>query len=241
MNNPSVLALWLTRFNIRELVLLIIIVTFGFGWFSSEQRAERERRLREMHLKYSDEELHRAKEELRDQIRGVQPDRTRSFWSADLEGSNLAGMTIASNSNAFQRASFRKCDLADAVLEGGGSSFQFAHFDAAKLVGANLKGGAASFHLASFAEANLTDATLTGGSASFQGASFEDALLLGATLSGNFQNVNLSGARLESANLTAIDGSNLASCHFKVPPTFDARTKFPIGFDPVEQLWRRVE
>ena len=93
----------------------------------------------------------------------------------------------------------------------------------------------------SFVEADLTGATLTGGGASFQNATFEKAILIGATLSGNFQLVNFSGARLEGADLSAIAGNNLASCYFKEPPTYDARTKFPAGFDPVERSWRRVK
>ena len=48
----------------------------------------------EEYLRYAEEELRRARDELRDQLRGLRPDRARSFWEADLEGSNLAGMTI---------------------------------------------------------------------------------------------------------------------------------------------------
>ena len=74
----------------------------------------------------------------------------------------------------------------------------------------------------------------------FQRGSFEDASLIDARLSGSFQSVNLSGARLEAADLSAIARDDLASCYFKVPPTYDARTKFPPGFDPVERSWKRV-
>jgi uncharacterized protein YjbI with pentapeptide repeats len=211
------------------------------GWVASEQRADRERRRQEQHLRYAYEELGRARDALQDQQRVQRPDRARSFWDADLEGSNLAGMTIASDSNAFQRASFRKCRLEGATLEGGGSSFQLARFDAAKLERANLKGGGASFQASSFVGADLTGATLTGGPVSFQGASFEDAILIGAKLSGNFQGVNISGARFEAADLSAITRDNLSSCYFKAPPSYDARTKFPPGFDPIERSWRRVE
>jgi uncharacterized protein YjbI with pentapeptide repeats len=241
MTNSSVLSLWLTRFNIRELVLLIAIVMLGYGWISSEQRADRDRRLRANQLRHAELELVRARDDLRNQSRGPQPDRNRSFWEADLEGTNLTGMMIASKSNAFQRACFRKCVLVDAVLEGGGSSFQRAQFDGGNLVRARLKGGTGSFQKASFAAADLTDATLAGESGSFQGASFEDAVLVHATLSGNFQSVNFSGARLESAELSAIEAGNLASCYFKIPPTYDAKTKFPAGFDPVEHLWTIVK
>jgi len=234
-------ARWLPRFSVRELFFLILLVAFVVGWVSSEQRADRERRLQEQRLRYAEEELRRARHELRDQMRGPRPDRSRSFWEADLEGSNLAGMTIASDGNAFQRASFRKCRLEGSTLEGGVASFQFARFDAAKLARACLKGGVSSFQESSFVGADLTDATLIGGSASFQHASFEEAILIGAKLSGNFQGVNISGARLEAADLSAIDRDDLASCYFKKPPTCDARTKFPHGFDPVERSWRRVE
>ena len=248
VTESSTPARWLPRFSIRGLFFLILLVALLLGWVSSEQRvkqeqqrADRERRMQEQRLRYAELEFERARDELRDQQRGPRPDRARSFWEADLEGSNLAGMTIASDSNAFQRASFRKCRLEGAKLEGGDASFQFARFDAAKLARAYLKGGVASFQESSFVGADLTGATLIGGSASFQNASFEEAILIGAKLSGNFQVVNISGARLEAADLSAIARDNLASCYFKEPPTYDARTKFPPGFDPVERSWRRVE
>jgi Pentapeptide repeats (8 copies) len=243
MAEPSAPARWLPRISIRGLCLLILLLALLLGWVSSWQRAERERRLRESQLHYAEEELRRAKDELRDQLRRQVPrsDRTRSFWEADLEGSDLAGMTIASNSNAFQRASFRKCRLESATLQGGDASFQLARFDGARLARAYLKGGSASFQASSFAGADLAGATLTGGTSSFQGSSFEDAILIGATLSGNFQGVNISGARLEAADLSAIVPADLASCYFKEPPTYNPRTKFPPGFDPSERLWSRVE
>jgi uncharacterized protein YjbI with pentapeptide repeats len=231
----------LPRFSVRGLFFLILLVALGLGWFSSQRSAERERRQHEQRLRYADEELRRARDELQGQMRGSRPDRARSFWEADLEGSNLAGMTIASKKNAFQRASFRNCRLEGATLEGGDASFQLARFDAAKLARARLKGGGSSFQMSSFVGADLTGATLAGGGASFQGASFEGAILVGAKLIGNFQIVNISGARFEAADLSAIGPDDLASCYFKEPPTYDARTRFPPGFDPVERLWRRVD
>jgi uncharacterized protein YjbI with pentapeptide repeats len=234
-------ARWHPRLSIRGLYFLILLVALLLGWVSSQQRAERERRQQEQRLRYAEEELRRARDELQDQMRGPRPDRARSFWEADLEGSNLAGMTIVSNDNAFQRASFRKCRLEGATLGGGVSSFQLARFDAAKLARACLKGGGSSFQASSFVGTDLTDANLIGGPSSFQGASFEKAILIGAKLSGNFQGVNISGARLEAADLSAIARDDLASCYFKDPPTYDARTKFPPGFDPAERSWRRAE
>lgn len=241
MAESSVPARWRPRFSVRGLLFLIVLVAVGLGWVSSQRSADRERRQYEQRLRYAEEELRRARDELQDQLRGPRPDRARSFWEADLEGSKLTGMTIASDGNAFQRASFRECSLEDAKLEGGASAFQFARFDAAKLARACLKGGIASFQASSFVGADLTGAILTGEGNSFQGASFEDANLIGATLSGSFQGANISGARCEAADLSAIAGDDLASCYFKEPPTYDARTKFPPGFDPAEHLWRRVE
>ena len=229
------------RFSVLGLIFLILLIALGLGWFASQRSAGRERRRHDQRLRYAEEELRRAKDELKDQIRGPRPDRARSFWEADLEGSNLAGMTIASKENAFQRASFRDCRLEGATLEGGDSSFQFARFDAAKLARARLIGGVSSFQMASFVEADLTGATLAGGPASFQGASFERAILVGAKLIGNFQSANISGARFEAADLSAIRRDDLAGCYFKEPPTYDARSKLPPGFDPVERLWKRVE
>jgi type II secretory pathway pseudopilin PulG len=241
VTDPSTPARWLPRVSIRGLLFLILLAALLFGWRASEQRAQRERRQQEHRLRYAEEELRRARDELQDQQRGPRPDGARSFWDADLEGSNLAGMTIASDQNAFQRASFRKCHLEGATLQGGAASFQLARFDAAKLARACLKGGASSFQASSFVGADLTGATLIGGSSSFQQASFEDAILIGAKLSGSFQLVNISGARFEGADLSAIAHDDLASCYFKDPPTYDAKTKFPPGFDPADRSWRRVE
>lgn len=230
----------LPRFSVRGLFFLILLIALGLGWFTARRSAERQRRMQEYRLRYAEEELRRARDEFRDQSRGPRPDRARSFWEADLQGSNLAGMTITSNENAFQRASFRDCRLEGATLQGGDSSFQLARFDAAKLAKAHLKGGRASFQESSFVGADLTGATLHGGPSSFQGASFEGAILVGAKLSGNFQGVNISGARFEAADLSAITRDDLATCYFKEPPTYDARTKLPPGFDPVEALWRKA-
>ena len=65
--------------------------------------------------------------------------------------------------------------------------------------------------------------------------------MVGARLSGSFQGANISGARLEGADLSAVDSDDLAICNFDKPPTYDEKTKFPSGFDPVEQFWQRRE
>ncbi|WP_165075651.1 pentapeptide repeat-containing protein [Paludisphaera rhizosphaerae] len=231
----------LPRFTVRGMIFGVLFLAVVLGWIASVRRADWQRSMFAEHMQYADEELRRARDQLQQLKRGPQPDRTRSFWEAGLEGSNLSGMTIASRENAFQRASFRNCRLEDATLAGGDSSFQLAHFDGAKLTRASLKGGSASFQDASFAGADLTGATLAGGGSSFQRASFEGAILIGATLSGDFAVANLSRAKFESADLSALIRADLNSCYFKEPPTYNAATKFPPGFDPVARLWRRVE
>ncbi|MCC7336751.1 MAG: pentapeptide repeat-containing protein [Pirellulaceae bacterium] len=237
-----------SQFSNRGLLLLIVIVAMSCAWYSSLRHADvalqlsyRTQRLQMQHLEYYKGELGRAKSQLSDQLRGKRPDSSRSFWESDLDGMNLMGMTIASSLNAFQRASFRNCNLENATLQGGDSSFQFACFDEANLTGASLFGGPSSFQLATFIGADITDATLTGTAASFHGASFEDATMVGARLSGSFQGASISGARLEGADLSAVDSDDLASCCFDKPPTYDAKTKFPQGFDPVEQFWQSSE
>jgi hypothetical protein len=150
MAGSSAAASRLPRLSIRGLFFLILLVALLLGWVSSEQRSTRDRQQQEQRLRYAEEELRRARDDLQDRLRGLRPDRARSFWEADLEGSNLAGMTLVSHSNAFQRALFRECRLEGATLEGGGSSFQLAHFDAAKLARAYLKAGVSSFQASSF-------------------------------------------------------------------------------------------
>ncbi len=230
----------LPKYSTRSLFVLLFIVAILFGWFNSVRQARRERNLLSTRVEYAEQELQRKTDELQRLRKGITPDETRSFWQAGLEGTNLASMTITSYSNAFQRASFSECNLRDASLSGGGSSFQEARFDGANLQGATLVGGSASFQAATFVKSDLTRAKLTGGPASFQQASFEEATLVDAVLVGNFQRVNLNGAKLNGADLSGIAGSDLETCYFKDPPTYNAQTKFPTGFDPAQQQWRKV-
>ena len=230
----------LPKYSTRSLFVLLFIVAILFGWFNSVRQARRERYVWSRKAEYAEQELQRKTDELQRLRKGVTPDETRSFWQAGLEGTNLASMTISSYSNAFQRASFADCNLRDASLSGGGSSFQEARFDGANLQGATLVGGSASFQAASFVKSDLTRAKLTGGPASFQQASFEEATLVDAVLVGSFQRVNLNGAKLSGADLSGIASSDLETCYFKQPPTYNAQTKFPAGFNPAQQQWRKV-
>jgi Pentapeptide repeats (8 copies) len=229
------------KFSSRTLFGVVALVALISGWFSTWQKADRASRMHEQQLLYAEQELERARDQVRDLTRGKQPNPARSFWEAELEGSNLTGMTITSTENAFQRASFRNCGLEKATLKGGGASFQFACFDDADLAQATLIGGGASFQGSTFVRDELTGATLAGGPGSFQSVSFEDAILVGAKLEGSFQATNISGAKFEGADISAIGCDDLNSCYFKSPPTYNAATKFPKGFDPREQLWRWSE
>jgi uncharacterized protein YjbI with pentapeptide repeats len=219
--------------------MLMLLAAVLLGWRSSLQRGAQQLKRQEIRLQYAEEELRRARDLLRDRNR---PNRvvSRVLDETVLDGANLRGVTIASSENAFQRASLRNCNLTTAVLEGGDSAFQLAHFDGARLVHARLKGGFASFQEATFNNANLTDAVLLGRGSSFQRASFENATLVRARLAGSFQAVNLTGAHLEGADLSAIAAEDLASCYFKQPPTYDDQTRFPAAFDPAAQQWARV-
>lgn len=229
------------KFSIRSVLVTILLLGLLFGWSASSKQAERRYRRLSQQLTYAEEELSRARDEVREIARGKVPDPQRSFWESSLDGSNLADTTVVHPGNIFQKASFRGCKLERATLKGGASSFQRACFDGATLINATLVGGVSSFQSSSFVDADLTDARLDGGPSSFQLASFENADMTGVTLKGSFQLVNLSRARLQRADLSALDAYDLASAYFDKPPTYDAQTKFPAGFEPREQLWRLVD
>ena len=229
----------LPRFTIRAVLVVTLMIGLLLGWRASVRRARLQLAQQATRLQYAELELERTREELEDHDR-ARSDRPRALWEVQLDGAHLRGVTIASPSNAFQRASFKKCDLENATLQGGDAAFQYVRFDNANLVNAKLTGGGASFQLATFVDADLTGASLTGGGASFQGSSFENATLVQARLIGSFQLVNISETRFEGADLSALDGHSLASCYFKEAPTYDAQTQFPDTFDPEAQLWRQV-
>lgn len=219
--------------------MLTLLVALLFGWRSSALHAKKQLTRQANRMRYAEQELERAREELDDRDR-PKLDKARVLREAELDGAHLRGVTISSPGNAFQRASFKDCDLENATLQAGGAAFQGARFDKSNLTNAKLTGGGSSFQEATFVDADLTGAVLTGGGASFQGSSFENATLTRAQLVGSFQLVNISGTHFEGADLSALDSQSLASCYFKEAPTYDGQTKFPAAFDPVTQLWRRV-
>lgn len=227
------------RFTLRTLLFFTLVVSMALGWYSSGQSARQQLARRTIELRYAEQELRRARDDLKDQGRPKQPN-PRAFWEAELDGAQLPDVTISSPTNAFQRASLKNCNLQNAKLETGGSAFQGARFDGSNLRNAKLTGGASSFQLATFVGCDLTGAVLSGIGTSFQLASFEDATLVGTTLVGSFQGVNISAARFEGADLSALSSNSLESCYFKEPPTYNRQTRFPLGFDPAANLWQRV-
>jgi len=221
------------------MLIFTLLVALALGWHSSVQRAERMLALQTNRLRYADQELNRIREEL-----GFRNRATRgsagTLWDVQFDGARLRGISFSSPNNAFQRTSFKDCDLQNAALQAGGAAFQRARFDGANLADAKLTGGGSSFQRATFVGADLTGAALAGGGSSFQLSSFENATLVGARLVGSFQLSNISGARFEGADLSALDSDSLASCYFQKPPIYDDRTRFPPGFDPLARHWRRV-
>jgi uncharacterized protein YjbI with pentapeptide repeats len=221
--------------------ILILVISVVLAWVGNEMRFAAVIRSHMRTLQFAKSELERVEQELARLRQGKRQDRTRAFWETDLEGTNLKGMTLKIPSNSFQKASFRNCDLKGATLEGAGAAFQLSRFDGAQLAGATLTGGGAAFQGSSFVGADLTGAILTGGSVSFQSATFASANLEGAKLSGSFQAATIDSARFEGADLSGIASQDLASCIFGTPPTYDGKTIFPDGFDPVANMWRKVE
>ena len=119
----------------------------------------------------------------------------------------------------MERASLKHAFLVAAHL--ARAQLREAHLDHARLLGANLSGADltgtrmdhAQMQWASFVTAN------------FQGASLVNAQLMGADLvSANLADANVSGANLESALLR---GARLREAKY------DARTRWPAGFDPI--------
>jgi uncharacterized protein YjbI with pentapeptide repeats len=144
---------------------------------------------------------------------------------------------IHAGTSAFQRTVFDNSDLSNASLSGGGASFQGASFNHAVLRNAKLAGGSSSFQLATFESADLSGAVLTG---NLQGISLRNAKCVDTTIQGSFQGANIDAAQFQDADLSAVESVNLASCYFDAPPTYDANTKFPEGFDPIANGWKKT-
>lgn len=151
---------------------------------------------------------------------------------AHMAGSSLRKAHLARAHLEWARLG--ETDLSEADLTG--AHLVAAHFAGAKLTNAQLVGA----HLIG---ANLAGANLVG--ANLQEAHLEWAFLVTANLEGaNLRNAQLCGAelmwaRLPRADLAGADlcGANLEQAHLVwvrlKGATYDDRTRWPLGFDPV--------
>jgi uncharacterized protein YjbI with pentapeptide repeats len=222
-----------------------MIVAIGFGWINAAKQAKHWQaqawRLQQRLLAADTQlKLRRLAEKPADETR-----HPGFLYETNLEGGDFRDIKIRIGAAAFQKTWLVGAKLPNATIVAGDRSFQHARFDHANLRNARMTGGGGAFQLASFAGADLSHAALTGGGASFQGASFRDADLTGATIrcppSGSaFQVVDIDSAKFPDADLSAIEAADLRSCHFSAAPTYNDRTLFPPGFDPIDVGWKRV-
>ena len=231
------------RFTLRDALAATLILALALGGYVYHRQAQSEYAQLARRVNYDEAEADYGKSRhatFNEAKRRRHTEASRTLFAVDFSGSNLKGVSITGPDIAFQLAIFNDANLENARLAG---SFQGAQFKNANLAGARLTGGGGSFQGSSFKGANLTGATLTGGGSSFQASTFQRANLTGARIlcSGtSFQAVNIDAANFQAADLSTIDPGALASCHFKAPPTYDEKTRFPAGFDPQEQGWNRA-
>ena len=175
------------------------------------------------------------------------PGMDSSFQETDFTHARLKGIQLIGRaSGAFQKAIFDGAFLESANLLGGVSAFQEARFDNASITNSSLGGDASAFQTASFKGAKFHSSKLTGSGPAFQKANFDDAKVVKTVIVCNsptaFQGVRLNNAEFIEADLSSIDAQALASCEFDkaTPPRYDAKTKFPEGFDPEEEGWKLI-
>jgi uncharacterized protein YjbI with pentapeptide repeats len=228
------------RFNLRSALFWIAIIAILIGWYTSRER-ERIRSaklLQQLLNAQSQIQLAELRADIQHDVASNDVPRNEGVLSsAKFEGVNLRDAVIQGGTSAFQRTVFDNSDLSNASLTGGGASFQGASFNNAKLTNAKLTGGGSSFQLATFDGADLSGAVLTG---NLQGVSLRNAKCVGTAINGSFQGANIDGAQFQNADLSSIGSNNLQSCYFEVPPTYDAKTSFPQGFNPVTVGWKKA-
>lgn len=227
------------RLKLRTALALVGGVALAAGWYASMERLRsRDAWLRQQLFNARSEvqaAAWRAESRADESLNGAEQESARP--RVRFGGAKLPGVVIKAGDSAFQRAVFDNVDLSNGSLTAGVSSFQLASFNNAVLTGARLIGGGGSFQLASFENADLRNAVLKG---NLQGVSLKNAKCIGATISGSFQCANIDGAQFQKADLSAVERNDLASCYFDARPAFDRATKFPDGFDPVDQGWELV-
>ena len=229
------------RFSLRTALVCTALIALTLGWYRTVKEARTRNARLERELTNAVAQIHLA--ESRAAFQGgdrsnVKPTAKGGVLSgATLEGVNLRGIVIDGGSSAFQRTVFGHSDLSNVSLSGGAASFQAASFNHAILKNARLTGGGSSFQLATFEDADLSGAELTG---NLQGISLKHAVCVGTTIVGSFQGARIDAVQFQMADLTGINNRNLASCYFEDPPTYDAETTFPEGFDPAANGWSEV-
>jgi uncharacterized protein YjbI with pentapeptide repeats len=228
------------RFKLSTVLTWMTIVALLIAWFTSLARERT--RIAQLSQQLANAQLQVSTAEMRGEAQAELTAETQIkcdsvFAIPRLEGMDLRDLVIQGGGSAFQLMLFDNSNLTGTSLTGGESSFQEASFKKAILKNAKLVGGSASFQLAVFENADLSGATLAG---NLQAVSLKNAKCTGATIQGSFQGANIDGAQFESADLSGIRSDDLASCYFVTPPTFDAKTKFPDGFSPVDNGWKQA-
>jgi len=227
------------RFNLRTVLFWMAFLALLIGWFTSNarERARSRELVQQLMNARSQVRLAESRAEFQVEAHAEGGPKARSGLSSGrFEGVDLRDVVIQAGISEFQRTVFDNSDLSHASLAGGGASFQGASFKNTKLRSVKLTGGGSSFQMATFEGADLTDAALTG---NLQAMSLRNAKCVGATISGSFQGTSIDGTQFQKADLSAIRSNDLKSCYFEVPPTYDANTKFPQGFDPKAAGWTK--
>lgn len=133
------------------------------------------------------------------------PKVTGKYHQSRLNGTNFQGMK-------FDHATFEQCDLAEANMKGA------------------VFGPGTKFYLCTMNGADLTGVDFAG--AHIESVNFRGADLRGAKNFADVQKVNFQRADLRGADLSKMK-QPLAEIEWD-DAIFDAKTKFPAGFDPVK-------
>ena len=178
-------------------------------------------------------ELRRARDELRDQLPGPRPDRGRPFWEADLEGSDLAGMTIASDSNGVPEG------LLSVIAASQARPWRWRLLLPNSLVStprswprARLKGG-----LAARSRCRRSSGPTSRARPSPEGRFFSKRVIPEGdpeptrSCRGASRASTSAAPGLEAALSLRIARDDWPVAISRRPPTYDARTRFPPGFD----------
>lgn len=169
------------------------------------------------------------------------------LYEADMTDAKILNAQLTGQSSGLQKTNFTRATLETADLSGGVSGLQLAKFVDAKITNSSLYGEESAFQEASFENAKLHSTKLSGKGSAFQKSNFDGAKLYRTTISCDsptaFQGVILNDTEFVECDLSSIDAEALRSCEFDTatPPRYDAKTKLPMGFDPVAVGWKSIE